>query len=297
MYDTTEMHSVGSADDVSKRGITNGSRTLVLWSLLAILLVVGLWAANLMLFIPEQASVKATLGERGTFGDMFGAVNALFSGLAFAGVVVAIVLQSQELRASRNAFISSENEQRKFYSEERRSNTRQATEAIFAKWWGCDMQELRRYFYEEFVPQHYAKVSGKSLKKVDGRLQRLTGFFDEVGWLGAAQLIDVDYVLGPMQHEMRRVWFATEDLVRGARNSPEAPLDPVFRLGFEWLFRRSEEPGADQADLVAARFHDPSLFTNADTLDLRTRITADEQAFRSRLAALRCGESRSGKQE
>lgn len=31
--------------------------------------------------------------DRGTFGDMFGAVNALFTGLAFAGVVMTIVLQ------------------------------------------------------------------------------------------------------------------------------------------------------------------------------------------------------------
>ena len=39
--------------------------------------------------------------DRGTFGDMFGAVNALFSGLAFVGVIYAILLQSQELALQR----------------------------------------------------------------------------------------------------------------------------------------------------------------------------------------------------
>ena len=39
--------------------------------------------------------------DRGTFGDMFGAINALYSGLAFAGVVYAIVLQRQELELQR----------------------------------------------------------------------------------------------------------------------------------------------------------------------------------------------------
>ena len=39
--------------------------------------------------------------ERGTFGDMFGAVNALFSGLAFIGVIFAILLQSKELKLQR----------------------------------------------------------------------------------------------------------------------------------------------------------------------------------------------------
>jgi len=37
----------------------------------------------------------------GTFGDMFGATNALFSGFAFAGLIVAILLQKEELRLQR----------------------------------------------------------------------------------------------------------------------------------------------------------------------------------------------------
>ena len=38
---------------------------------------------------------------RGTFGDMFGTINALFSGLAFAGVIYTILLQTQELKYQR----------------------------------------------------------------------------------------------------------------------------------------------------------------------------------------------------
>lgn len=39
--------------------------------------------------------------ERGQFGDMFGAINALFSGLAFAGIILTILLQREELKAQR----------------------------------------------------------------------------------------------------------------------------------------------------------------------------------------------------
>lgn len=39
--------------------------------------------------------------ERGSFGDMFGSINALFSGLAFLGVVYAILLQRKELSLQR----------------------------------------------------------------------------------------------------------------------------------------------------------------------------------------------------
>ncbi|MBI4881895.1 MAG: hypothetical protein HY812_19880 [Planctomycetes bacterium] len=58
-----------------------------------------LWALSpviLSLIYPD-------FGRRGQFGDSFGGVNALFSGLAFAGVVYAIVLQRRELQqASRD---------------------------------------------------------------------------------------------------------------------------------------------------------------------------------------------------
>ncbi len=39
--------------------------------------------------------------NRGTFGDMFGALTALFSGLAFAGIIYTILLQRQELKLQR----------------------------------------------------------------------------------------------------------------------------------------------------------------------------------------------------
>ncbi len=40
-------------------------------------------------------------GGPGIFGDMFGSINALFSGLAFIGVIFAILLQRQELGLQR----------------------------------------------------------------------------------------------------------------------------------------------------------------------------------------------------
>lgn len=38
---------------------------------------------------------------RGTFGDQFGAVNALFSGLAFTGLIYTIILQRRDLKLQR----------------------------------------------------------------------------------------------------------------------------------------------------------------------------------------------------
>lgn len=40
---------------------------------------------------------------RGQFGDKFGAINALFSGFAFAGIIFTILLQRRDLSETRNA--------------------------------------------------------------------------------------------------------------------------------------------------------------------------------------------------
>jgi len=58
---------------------------LVVWAVLWILLI---------LLIDDPA-------QRGQFGDMFGASTALFSGLAFAGVIIAMLYQREELSLQR----------------------------------------------------------------------------------------------------------------------------------------------------------------------------------------------------
>jgi hypothetical protein len=60
--------------------------------------------ATLVICCGYAAIVLFTLEDwekRGQFGDMFGGVNALFSGLAFAGVIYAILLQRRELALQR----------------------------------------------------------------------------------------------------------------------------------------------------------------------------------------------------
>lgn len=55
-------------------------------------------------FMGDHASKQK---DRGTYGDMFGAVNSLFSGLAFAGIIYTILLQREELRLQREELIKS----------------------------------------------------------------------------------------------------------------------------------------------------------------------------------------------
>lgn len=63
---------------------------------------------------------------RGQFGDLFGSVNALFSGLAFAGLVITIIQQRHDLQLQRQANDQSKkelNQQNETMKKERFENT------------------------------------------------------------------------------------------------------------------------------------------------------------------------------
>jgi len=51
--------------------------------------------------------VTKDYNKAGTIGDSFGAVNALFSALALAGVIYAVILQTTELRYQRREMTDS----------------------------------------------------------------------------------------------------------------------------------------------------------------------------------------------
>ena len=67
------------------------------WLLLLMFFVIVLW----ILAIIVLSRCFPDIVERGQFGDSFGMINALFSGLAFAGVIYAIILQKKELELQR----------------------------------------------------------------------------------------------------------------------------------------------------------------------------------------------------
>lgn len=56
-----------------------------------VIVVIAIWCLNLFLLKGMGSQ------DRGTFGDMFGVANSIFSGLAFSGVAYSIILQRHEI--------------------------------------------------------------------------------------------------------------------------------------------------------------------------------------------------------
>lgn len=81
-----------------RAGIVSGKGSNVqgtrLWLLpLILLLVTAIWLASGFFLYSRE--------DRGTIGDMFGAVNSLFSGLAFAALIYTVFMQREELALQR----------------------------------------------------------------------------------------------------------------------------------------------------------------------------------------------------
>lgn len=103
---------------------------LWIWIIIAIVSVIAMWGLSwwgINKFIDEPTN-------QGTFGDMFGAVNALFSGLAFAGLIVTLLYQKEELKLQREELKETRNElnaQKLEFQEQNKTMKRQRFENTF----------------------------------------------------------------------------------------------------------------------------------------------------------------------
>ena len=205
---------------------------------------------------------------------VFNTIVNLLNALGFIFIALALYLQYKQ------------------YKKERAVTIREATWAVFDEWWGEELENLREYFYK-FIREHSDEL--KVLRNKDnmglgdikehfeednGRLLKLTYFFDQVGWLGAHGLIEVDYILGPMQHVMRRVWWTTDCFIENQRKPADQHwLDPVRHWGLQWLYEYSERQS--QLDLVRMRFPGHSFPSKVDIERLVQDVKDDEKKFKT----------------
>ena len=113
-----------------KQNNNDNKSRLWIWIVLAIIGVIAAWGLSWWLI---NKNIDCST-ERGTFGDMFGAVNALFSGLAFAGLIVTILYQKEELKLQREELKETRNElnaQKLEFQEQNKTMKRQRFENTF----------------------------------------------------------------------------------------------------------------------------------------------------------------------
>lgn len=102
---------------------SNTSRFKLLTKLIILVVIIWIGSTVLIMFGLDNWS------DRGSFGDQFGAVNGLFSGLAFAGLIYTIVLQKQDLEMQREEIAQNRKELQKSAKAQQKSE-RALTEQV-----------------------------------------------------------------------------------------------------------------------------------------------------------------------
>lgn len=152
---------------------------------------------------PVLAWLWPNLAERGQVGDSFGALNALFSGLALGGVIVAVVLQSRELELQRDELKKSVEAQKELVGQAKADS--RAEQAV---------RVLNGYAQWQTAAQVVCRPLGSNPKEMKPAEGRRSPFAQEVN-LNAAQL--------------QTLWGHMFECIR-AHNSL-ALIDPTFATG------------------------------------------------------------------
>lgn len=133
-----------------KQNNNDNKSRLWIWIVLAIIGVIAAWGLSWWLI---NKNIDCST-ERGTFGDMFGAVNALFSGLAFAGLIVTLLYQKEELKLQREELAQTREElkgQREEFEEQNKTMKRQRFENTFFNMLSLQQEIVANLSYEYYA--------------------------------------------------------------------------------------------------------------------------------------------------
>jgi hypothetical protein len=137
-------------------------KTVVITAI-AIVFVQAALGIGVYLALPDWTS-------RGQFGDLFGVVNALFSGLAFAGLIYAILLQREDLSLQRNELEMTREELRRSANAQEQSELALAAQATAAT-------QSAKLSATNFLLEYYRKelvtMRGQAYLANDPRLYKL----------------------------------------------------------------------------------------------------------------------------
>ena len=83
-----------------------------LWFLSIIFIVLIVIILIMWDYIPGRLAKDFTLANKGLFGDSYGSVNALFTGLAFAALICTLLLQQRAIHLQRKDYLATLDEMR-----------------------------------------------------------------------------------------------------------------------------------------------------------------------------------------
>lgn len=199
---------------------------------LILLLTAGCWGGYWFLVttaIPIGDNAEKAYQYRGQFGDMFGAVNALFSAAAFAVLIYSMWLQRTELRLQREELqetraeltrsADAQEEARAALIKAIHAQTLIAVRAILQD---EGIRDSRRVVLMELKNRggDYARWSEDERRAAE----RVCHTFDTAGMMASRDMIPIDYLAEGWETSLKETWAILSPYthwLRSERNSPK----------------------------------------------------------------------------
>ena len=183
---------------------------------------------------------------RGQFGDVYGSINALFSGLAFAGVIVAILLQRQELILQRQELSLTRQELTKSASAQEEAQ-KALNKSIYAQSFkvavemidAADVIEARRRIFTTSCNRPLTEWQ----KEDTDAAEKVLRTFESVGTMIRLGTLPADYIIGTWSVPIARIWDCTKEFVaqrRDIRGDPFIAGDCEYLAGLATAFLREK---------------------------------------------------------
>jgi len=198
------------------------------------------WYSNKEFNIPVVGGVENRLNNPGLLGDSAGVINALFSALALAGVILAVLMQSRELELQREEFKKTtealENQKKEFVEQNKTLKYQQFDNTLF------NMLSLQQqivntlsFKYKENVKE--VSFSGGAQNKeviqdriIEGREMFRFAFKEEKHWVDVP--VPEDKTIRRMQVDGMRNYLCC----RGIDNYDHATTPTYFDHYFRHLY-------------------------------------------------------------
>jgi hypothetical protein len=178
--------------------------------------VIVLWLLTPMV----MAYLYPTPAERGQAGDLFGSINALFSGLAFTGVIVAILLQREELELQRQELAANRAELARTATaqEESREALRKT---VYAQAFKSAMDILQAEGVRQARGVVFSQLKTKPIGEwtPDERraAEHVCHTYDSVGIMVRNGMLPVEYIADSWGDSLRRTWHILRPLAQKYR--------------------------------------------------------------------------------
>jgi hypothetical protein len=210
------------------------------WHVYALFLgVAALWAATPVIMVLTIDGME----ERGQAGDLFGTINALFSGLAFAGVIVAILLQREELALQRLELKFTRDELKRSATAQEKSEAA-LNKTIHAQTFKVALDIIesenvinsRRRVYVNLrerrnIPQSWSEDNYRDAEVVSRS-------FESVGTMIRRGILPAEYIIHSWSIPIARAWAILEKYIYFRR---ELLKDPFVGVDFEMLAGQAKE--------------------------------------------------------